>query len=103
MEQSNVGADIDLARLPLSPRLVRVARRRGWNPVESAAAGGEDYCLLLTVESSRFDPLAAAFARRFRRPLVAVGTIRPRSRGLRYFLGDRPALLQGRGFDHFRL
>jgi len=103
MEQSKVGADVALDRLPLSPTLVRVARRRGWNPIESAAVGGEDYCLLLTVEPSRFKLLAAAFARRFGRPLTAVGTIRTRARGLRYFSNGRTARLEGRGYDHFRI
>ena len=102
MEQSKVGADIELDRLPISPTLVRVARRRDWNPVESAATGGEDYCLLLTVEPSRFKSLAAAFTRRFGRPLSAVGTVRSRARGLRYFSNGRAARLEGRGFDHFR-
>jgi thiamine-monophosphate kinase len=103
MGQSNVGADIELDRLPISPTLVRVARRRDWNSVESAAVGGEDYCLLLTVDPSRFKSLAALFARRFGRPLSAVGMIRPRSRGLRYFSNGRAARLEGCGFDHFRI
>jgi thiamine-monophosphate kinase len=103
MGPSKVGAEIELDRLPLSPSMVRVARRRGWNSVETAATGGEDYCLLLTVEPSRFKSLAASFARRFGRPLTAVGTIRPRSRGLRYFSNGRPTRLEGRGFDHFRI
>lgn len=102
MERSGVGADIDLDRLPVSPELERVARRRGFDAIETAAAGGEDYCLLATVERKSFDKIAVAFARKFGRPLRAVGTIRPRSSGLRYFLRGKRTSLKSRGFDHFR-
>ncbi|MCX6566394.1 MAG: thiamine-phosphate kinase [Candidatus Aminicenantes bacterium] len=102
MERSNVGAGVDLEKLPLSPALVRVARRRCFDPIETAAAGGEDYCLLLTVAPGKFDSLSAAFSRRFGRPLAAIGTIRRKSEGLRYFLAGRPVRFKSRGFDHFK-
>ena len=102
MERSDVGADVNLEKLPLSPALVRVARRRRFDPVETAAAGGEDYCLLLTIAPGKFDSLSAAFACRFGRPLWAVGTIRPKLSGLRYFLRGRLTRLRSRGFDHFK-
>ena len=102
MERSDVGADVELEKLPLSPMLVRIARRRRFDPVETAAAGGEDYCLLVTVKRTSFDKVSAAFARRFGRPLFAIGKIRPSSTGLRYFLRGRPYRLRSRGFDHFK-
>jgi len=101
MEQSGVGAAIDLNRLPVSAELRRMAERRGFDAVETAAAGGEDYCLLVTVEQGSFDKVAAGFKRRFGRPLAAIGTIRSASYGLRYFKGTRRAELRSRGFDHF--
>jgi thiamine-monophosphate kinase len=102
MEQSIVGADIDLDKLPISPELGRVALSRGFDAIETAAAGGEDYCLLVTVAPENFDKISAAFERRFGRPLTAIGTIRPKSAGLRYFRRGRRTLLRSRGFDHFK-
>lgn len=102
MEQSGVGAEIELEKLPVSAELERVARRRGFDPVETAASGGEDYCLLVTIEKTAFAAAADGFARRFRRPLHAVGEIRPKDFGLRYFRGGRPVELSSRGFDHFK-
>ncbi len=102
MERSKVGAGINLEKLPLSPALVRVARRRRFDPIETAAAGGEGYCLLFTVAPENFESLSAAFARRFSRPLWAVGTIRPKSSGLRYFLHGRRTRLRSRGYNHFK-
>ncbi|MHB8056210.1 MAG: thiamine-phosphate kinase [Candidatus Aminicenantales bacterium] len=102
MERSKVGADIEMEKLPISPELGRVARRRGFDAIETAAAGGEDYCLLLTVAPGNFAAVSAAFERRFVRPLYAIGTIRGKASGLRYFLRGRPYRLRSRGFDHFR-
>ena len=34
--------------LPLSDELLRTCRRNGWDPVELAISGGEDYELLFT-------------------------------------------------------
>jgi thiamine-monophosphate kinase len=102
MEQSGVGAEIDLDKLPVSAELRKVGKRHGFDPVETAAAGGEDYCLLVTVERGSFNTVAAGFKRRFGRPLTAIGTIRPKSSGLGYIRDGRPATLRSRGFDHFR-
>ena len=43
-------AAIDPAAIPLSPVLQRVCKRLGWDPLELAASGGEDYELLFTVD-----------------------------------------------------
>ncbi len=102
MEQSGVGARIDLDKLPISEALRREAERRGFEAIETAASGGEDYCLLVTVEREKFGKIAAGFESRFKRPLAAIGAIGPKSSGLRYFRGGRPAKLRSRGFDHFR-
>ncbi|HPL13398.1 MAG TPA: thiamine-phosphate kinase [Candidatus Aminicenantes bacterium] len=102
MERSRVGADIALDRLPVSAVLRRVARKRGFEAVETAATGGEDYCLLVTVAPETFERTAGAFKRRFGRLLAAVGTIRTKASGLRYFLNGRPAHIRARGYDHFK-
>lgn len=48
MTASGVGVVIALDRLPLSPQLLEVCSRQGWNPHELAVSGGEDFELLLT-------------------------------------------------------
>lgn len=48
LEASGTGARIDVRSLPLSAELRRVCARRGWDPAELAAGGGEDYELLFT-------------------------------------------------------
>lgn len=52
LDASGVGATVDTAALPLSPELQAVCQARGWDAVELAVGGGEDYELLLTVAPS---------------------------------------------------
>jgi len=101
MEQSRCGAAVDLGRLPVSAPLRRAAAAYGWDPVELAAAGGEDYCLLVTIRPDRWARTSAAFEKRFRRPLFRIGTINHQKEGLTYFREGRRAVLKRRGFDHF--
>ena len=48
LKASGTGARIDVRSVPLSAALRRVCARRGWDPAELAAGGGEDYELLFT-------------------------------------------------------
>src|SRR5436305_7938301 len=48
-ERSQVGARVDLARLPLSPAIHTIAYETGQDPWHWALHGGEDYELLFTV------------------------------------------------------
>ena len=48
LEESGTGARVDVRSLPLSAELRTVCARRGWDPVELALDGGEDYELLFT-------------------------------------------------------
>ena len=48
LEASGTGARVDVRSLPLSAEFRTVCARRGWDPVELAAGGGEDYELLFT-------------------------------------------------------
>ena len=47
LEQTkNIDAEVDLETIPMSAQLVTVAQEEGWNAVELATSGGEDYELL---------------------------------------------------------
>ena len=48
LEASEVDAQIDRNAIPLSLALKRVCARYGWDPLELAVGGGEDYELLFT-------------------------------------------------------
>ena len=48
LDASDVGAEIDLVALPLSLALKHVCQSQGWDPLQLAVSGGEDYELLFT-------------------------------------------------------
>jgi thiamine-monophosphate kinase len=100
LRASDVGATLDVDRLPVSPALRRAvpdpAARRAL-----ALSGGDDYELCFTVPASKAGALGA-LSRRLRVPLAVVGRIEAR-RGLRLRdASGRPVALSRPGFDHFR-
>lgn len=102
IERSGCGVDVYLENLPVSLALKECCRRFGWNLEEVAAAGGEDYCLLLTAAFDDFPALAEKFYRRFRQPLTAIGRVTVKKNHLRYFRNQAPVILGKSGFDHFK-
>ena len=74
--ESHVGADLDLAALPLSPACHAFAASRELDPVDLALTGGEDYELLFTVSPrQRLRLERAALKRGF--SLTCIGKIHP--------------------------
>lgn len=100
-EQSQVGAEIEAASLPLSPACRWFAGRARKDPVQLALEGGEDYELLVTVapgERRRLERLA----RRARVTMTRVGAIRPRRFGIQLRLASgRLRELTPSSFQHF--
>lgn len=50
LKASGVGAEIDVEALPLSDELKATCSAKGWDAVELALCGGEDYELLFTID-----------------------------------------------------
>ncbi|MBO7199704.1 MAG: thiamine-phosphate kinase [Alistipes sp.] len=88
MEQSGVGAEIELTKIPSD------------YDIRYATTGGEDYELLLTVAAERFDEVAEALYRDTGTTLTAVGVVTA-DRELRWLENGVPSELELRGFTHF--
>ncbi|MGB9893706.1 MAG: hypothetical protein ACPLRA_04780, partial [Candidatus Saccharicenans sp.] len=101
-ERSDCGAEVYLENLPVSSALKKCSRKYGWNLEEVAAAGGEDYCLLITVDFSQFSGLAKIFRRRFGRKLQAIGKVTSKKGTLSYSRKNKPVFLKKSGYDHFQ-
>jgi len=87
--------------LPVSRELRGAAGRHGWDLIELMMTGGEDYCLLLTVDPSAMSAVGRAFARDFGRELSVIGSITAEEGRLELLRDGQPALLHQHGFDHF--
>ena len=93
LDASEVGADIDLKAIPLSLALKRVCARTGWDPLELAVSGGEDYELLFTCTRQAEALLCV--------PHFVIGRITKRSRVKPGMTTLEPGMTM-KGFDHFK-
>ncbi len=90
MEQSHVGAELDLGRIPVA---------EGVN-LKTAATGGEDYKLLFTADPDRAKELMRDFENHFHRPIHPVGRI-TRGDKLRWMRNGEAVELDWHGFTHY--
>ncbi len=99
--ESGVGAEIEAARLPISPETRQAAEllqadHRAW-----ALSGGEDYRLLLTVAPDQLEALQDLVQREPGRELYPVGRIVAEP-GVRLLDGATSREIADLGYDHFR-
>ena len=99
--ESHVGADLDLAALPLSPACHAFAASRELDPVDLALTGGEDYELLFTVSPrQRLRLERAALKRGF--SLTCIGKIHPLRYGIQAISSHgRRHRLANTSYTHF--
>jgi thiamine-monophosphate kinase len=69
---SKCGAEVQLDRIPISPDAMRLAATSGREPIDHALGDGEDFELLLTIPSSKWDSMPKEVAGV---PLTKIGTI----------------------------
>jgi thiamine-monophosphate kinase len=101
-EQSGVGAELDLGRIPVASSLRRYASQNGGDPIRYALDGGEEYELLFSVPEEKIKMLenrierGAIDARR-------IGVIQNKKKGLtaRSPEGRLTRIAPG-GYDHFK-
>jgi thiamine-monophosphate kinase len=94
-EESRVGAELELGRVPISPELRRASRR----PLEAALYGGEDFELLFTVRPRNI-PRVRELEKRFK--LTEIGRITARKKIMAVDSTGRKRPLKIRGYEHFR-
>ncbi|MFZ1977798.1 MAG: thiamine-phosphate kinase [Bacteroidota bacterium] len=101
MERSGCGAEIHIECLPISAQLQDTAKKFSWDAVEIAATGGEDYCLLATIDQNDYLAISEEFKKRFNQPLFNIGLIIEKEPAPRYRKNGKIIELKKHGFDHF--
>ncbi len=105
LDKTNHGARIVLDQLPISEPLRQAAARHGWDAWQLACLGGEDYCLLATVDDRAYQDIADAFQAKFGRALSAIGQIvagKTEGDEVIYLRNGQRIEWARQGFDHFR-
>ncbi len=101
MEESKVGAKVNVKHIPVSESLKKVAAQHNWNATEIAATGGEDYCLLCTIAPEAYDHINRKFEDEFGHPVFRIGEI-TEGADLAYFQDRQKIDFAKYGWDHFK-
>jgi len=99
---SHVGAAINLDSLPVSDELKYFCQKHNQDIMEMAVCGGEDYCLLCTIEGQQYPVIAQKYKENFGMPLYKIGEIKGEKHGLVYLKDNKPYDIIKTGFDHFK-
>jgi thiamine-monophosphate kinase len=102
-EQSGVGATIYAAEIPVSDSLQKFCDAFGFDPLEYALSGGEDYTLLCTAAPQKAEEIAQKFQNKFKRPLFRIGQTTADSRLEIIYPDGTSKPISPRGWDHFRI
>lgn len=100
-EESRVGALLFAEKIPLSSELKLLAGGAGFNPLDLAISGGEDYQLLFTVSAKNERGIEKLFKEHDLTPPYPIGEIE-QGPCIRIVKADGSvAELQPKGFNHF--
>jgi thiamine-monophosphate kinase len=100
-DESRVGAELALDKIPISPACRAYAGACEISPIQLALTGGEDYELLFTASPKKGGLIERhARARGYR--MTCIGTIRPRRFGIQMTSDGRTQPLPITSYEHFR-
>jgi thiamine-monophosphate kinase len=96
--ESDVGAIIDAARLPVDPLVINLCGRRALDPLLLALHGGEDFELLFTISPRSLSWLPGKVGGV---PATYLGDVTSQSGRIQIVEGSRVWTLEPEGFRHF--
>jgi len=89
-------------KIPVSKNLINFCSRFGFDPVEFALAGGDDYTILCTISSDTADSVVEDYLGEFNRPLYPIGVVTDSLQVELEYLGGRIKNIEAEGWDHFK-
>jgi thiamine-monophosphate kinase len=101
IQASHCGAVVELTDLPLSEELLGISHDNGWNALEIALMGGEDYRLLFTVSPEGFRNLQKGYEKRYGKKIYKIGDITDQKDQLFYYKNGKHTNIKLIDFAHF--
>jgi thiamine-monophosphate kinase len=103
LTSSGVAAQINIDWLPLSEQLKNIGGQQGWNTIEMALGGGEDYELLFTVSQGILADIQKEFLVKFNTPVIHIGNIIEGTPKIHWLKDAIEVEMPIEGFNHFRI
>lgn len=101
IKKSRKGAEIETKLIPISRSLATVTTKEGWDVLQLALTGGEDYCLLFTVAEESFENLKDTFNKMFHCSLFQIGKINDHTDELIYYKDGKKIQVDYDNYSHF--
>ncbi len=102
LSASHVGARLWCAHTPVSPQLQRFCTQFGFDAVDYALTGGEDYTLVVTMAADHAEAAQQSYERRFGKPLFEIGEITDTCRLELVDPTGRVKPAVAKGWNHFK-
>jgi thiamine-monophosphate kinase len=99
---SQLGAVIDVDKLPTPSQLAQYSEKNDKNARALCLSGGEDYELLFTVREGSLEALLAEWQEQFELPATAIGRMTSDREGVQLENPGDVAIKDIAGYDHFR-
>lgn len=101
LKSSQKGAMINVDSIPISEQLSKICQEQLWDPMEFALVGGEDYCLLVTINSDEFSQILEAYQQHFGLSLFRIGAIQSSNNELVYQKDGQVVSINYKNYNHF--
>lgn len=102
LEQSNVAAQVNIDLLPLSKSFKKTVNIYGFDSLQLALSGGEDYELIFTADSSKAERLQQIFNQKFGLGITQIGIIVKGEPRIEWFGSGKKIYYNTKGFNHFK-
>ena len=97
LNSSELGAEIELDKIPISEELAAVCKANGWDALSLALEGGEDYCLLFTASTD----ISAEIMARTSSKIYCIGRLTDKCKDIKWIRDNEIQERNFRGFTHF--
>ena len=97
LNSSELGAEVELDKIPISEELAAVCKTNGWDALSLALEGGEDYCLLFTASTD----ISAEIMARTSSKIYCIGRLTDKCKDIKWIRDNEIQERNFRGFTHF--
>ncbi|MFI3261977.1 MAG: thiamine-phosphate kinase [Rikenellaceae bacterium] len=97
---SNCGAKIFCDKLPIMPFIEDICYDKGWDAIELALCGGEEYSPLFTISADKYKAVKKAYSKHFKTHFYPIGVITNDVGSVKWMLNGQDTHKKFKGYVH---